>query len=311
MVRKWSNLFLGLILLLLSILYMIDFSHTSSITIKSSTLYGNSALFVIFAYLALSIGCLLALFRDYHPIKKLGYYPIKPNDIQVNESFRRDFDDYSLTFYSWRDMRFLGKSVDYGYRGLYLSVDYKNDNPVQFQRIIDLFDKVEYQEKAIIFFKENWFIDENDLPRLIKKIHERMGFTNKAIRNRLLASIPERHHLTTKLDFGHHNQHGKIRTFISKAVFFMPQIAMFLFINFFFKTELGLLVGAKNSVFANNSIASLLTFLMGIWHLNWAKYWSLDKEINKETIIHTIKTQQVKIAFGFFFCTWSILSFLF
>ncbi|MEH0862198.1 hypothetical protein [Halobacteriovorax sp. DPLXC-1] len=245
----------------------------------------------------------MSVFRDYNAIRRLGFKPINSEDrLNPNESFRRDFEKFTLTFYSWRDVKFVGHSVDYGYRGLYMAMDYIGEKPSEFELINDLFDKYDEEENAIIFFKEGWNIDEKDLPRLIRKIYKRLGIHSSTFGLKFFRSsdTPQRHYRNTKLDYGKHLKNNKITNFAESLFKVAPQVVLVAFINLFFENEFGRMVGIPSSG-VNDLIATILTFIIAGNQFSKAKYWSLDKGISKKKLFHIFQEEKVYAILGVVF----------
>jgi len=185
-------------------------------TYRNTRIHDDSAYVIIVIQLWLGILCLISVFRDYKAMEKLGFYAIEQdNSLNPNEAFRKEFERFTLTFYSWRDLRFYGHSIDYGYRGLYMTMDYKNEKPKEVELIKDLFDKTDEEDGVTIFFKEGWNIDDEDLPRLIRKIYKRLKIHPllESFKNFRGVTTPQRHFRSTKLDFGKHLHKNKIVIF--------------------------------------------------------------------------------------------------
>lgn len=302
MVRKWTNVGMGVMFLIMAFGYMFEYMNHGYITYRGYRTHGISAYVSIGLCLVISFMSLLATFRKYRSIKSLGYYPIDPENITINESFRRSFENFTLTYYSWKDMKMVERSIDYGYRGLYLAVDYDVGNEPEFLENLDqLFDKSDKHFNATIFFKEGWNVDYVDLPRIIKKVHKVIGVSNiDPIFNRWKSKAPERHNLTTKLNYGKHINRSAVFKFFRALFFILPPIALVLFINVFFSNELGFILHSKSKA-ANDAVASLLTIAVGSWELATAKYWSLSKGFSKEAVGIILKEEKLKLYLALFF----------
>lgn len=264
MVRKWVHKLTGILFLLMAAMYMVSYSTQGYVRIKGSTFTGTPAFVVIFLHVLIGIISLVSVNRKYGKLKKLGYHPIDPNQIQENEAFRREYDDYTLTFYSWRDTKFEGQSVHYGYRGLYMTLDLHGRDKNHFAKLDDLFDKKDNHDETIVYFKEECFVDEDDLPELINDIHEVLGEKSQFFNSRFLRKITDRYWYRTKLDFGKHIKQNLFADFVRACFFVLPHTLLVIYINLFFKAELSEIFGLQ-SVFFNNFLASVITVLIGSW----------------------------------------------
>ncbi len=313
MIKKWLSFLFGVGFLFIGLSSLSNYHSYGWIgPFKGQKIYDDSAYIVISIYVWLGVLSLISAFRDYKAIRRLGFEALKSEDtLNPNEAFRKHFEGFTLTIYSWRDTTFYNHQVNYGYRGLYLVLDYEKERPEEVDLLKDLFDKVDEEENAVIFFKEGWNVDEEDVPRLIRKVYKRLGISHNFgfnLLNNLKA--PERHYRNTKLDFGRHLDNRKLKNYVESAFKVLPIVVLVVFINIFVKDEFSKILGF-DSVIMNDLIASFFTIFIGFGQLFKAKYWSLDKGISKEKLFHTIKEEKMYSIIGIIFILFGVFKLLY
>tara|TARA_R110000868_G_scaffold132381_5_gene343304 strand:+ start:7115 stop:7666 length:552 start_codon:yes stop_codon:yes gene_type:complete len=173
MLKKKMNYTISAIFAVLSLSYMYSYQSNSQFNLSGTSLSGTPAMLVIFLCLVTSIVSFLFANKKYEQLKKRGYQILKTQNHDETEAFYRDYRNFQIIFYNWRDLNMSGAYIIKGYRGLYMTLEPKGADTVEGLKLLNsLFDKVETDGRVITYYKEKTLLTEENLSKLIDQIHK-------------------------------------------------------------------------------------------------------------------------------------------